>query len=319
MVSVLLLFFVGLSLLLVASRILLYLTQELAAGWRLSPLFISVVIISALTTLPEAIITGVSLYEGHAGLALGNALGSTICNLLLLLGIGVVMGSVKIGHSKTQKNAVFLMISAISFIGVFFFPLPNEMKSLILMSILFIIVLLQYLSARHGRDHEDKALLSKIKRIFIKKKKLPVSMYVSSYVVSVLCLVAGGFIVVQAVEGLSQLLNLSTTVLGLSLTSVATSAPELVTTVISAMKKENKVLVGTLFGASMYNLTLFPAATFFYRADITIDVSAIVFLIWSVVLCSAVVFHYRGKVIPRFVGGISIVSFFVFVVIGLKG
>ena len=306
-------FSVGLIVMLLSAQVFLNITQELSVKWNFSPLFISLVIVALGTNLPELTVTLASLNNSDPGLAMGNIVGSSIANVTLILGISIFFGNIRVGTTKTPKNAVILLLltSLFSVLMLSSVHVPYQVI-LLLLAVVFAITY-EYLLALNGRLHEDKKLLKLIAKINQKRKYKPKLVYLVLFLGSLIGLAVGGQVTVTAVEDLSLVFNLSTTVLGLTLTAIATSLPELLLSVIATNKKENKVVLGTLIGSNIFNLSLFPAIILFstigFKIKKFITIKEVFFLLLVTVLFYTILKKYQGKVIAKKLGLLLILLF----------
>lgn len=309
-------FSAGLVVMLISAKIFLDIAQEFSARWKFSPLFVSLVIVAFGTTLPELTVTISALSHADPGLAMGNAVGSSIANITIVLGAATLFGKVRIGTTKTPKNAFLLLTISLLFSVLALSSIATSYKVIFLLSIICFNFIYQYILAVNGRNHEDKLFLKLLEKLTKKKKKLPAIVYVIMFVGSIAGLGIGGNIAVNSVESLAKILGLSTTILGLTLTAIATSLPELLTSIIASNKKDNKVVLGTLIGSNIFNLTLFPAIILNYTSDLKIkkfvSIKEIFFVMLSALVFYMIVKKYSGKVIPKEVSILLITIFAVY-------
>lgn len=312
-------FSVGLIVMLVAAQIFLNLTTEFSAKWKFSPLFVSLVIVALGTNLPELTVTIAAISNSDPGLAMGNAVGSSIANLTIVLGAATLFGKVRIGTTKTPKNAFILLFITFLFSVLALSSVTTIYKVSILSIALIISLIYQYILAVNGRFHEDKKMLQLIEKLSKKKRKLPKIAYLLLFIGSLAGLSLGGNITVNAVEDLSHILHLSTTVLGLTLTALATSMPEMLMSIIASTKKDNKVVLGTLVGSNIFNLTIFPAiiysSTIGFKLIKFISIKEIFFLMLTTSLFYAVIKKYNGQTISKQISVLFITIFALFTVV----
>lgn len=317
--STILSFFVGLIVILASAQTFLNIAQELAVRWKFSPLIISLVIISFGTTLPELTVTLASIGSNDPGLAMGNIIGSSIANLTLVLGTATLFGAVRIGTTKTPKNATVLLVLTVMFTILSLSSVNTYYKVILLILGVTLSLIYQYILAVRGRSFEDKNLLELIQQVSKKKKYLPNFIYLLLFIISVIGLIFGGNITVKSVEDLSLLLGLSTTFLGLTLTSVTTSLPELLTTIIASNKKENKVVIGTLIGSNIYNISIFPAIILFsttgYQIKKFVSIKELFFLLLVIVIFYSLIMKYKGTVIPKKISLLLLLLFPIFTLV----
>lgn len=309
----------GVVLILVASKLLIEVSKELAKVWKLSPLFISIIVVALGTNLPELTVLISALLKGDAGLALGNVVGSNISNITLIFGIGILFHSPRIGTTKTQKNALLMAALTIAFILLEFSPILKQARGVILLSFLGMFLIYQYGLAKYGRTHEDKKLLKKLqektkpKKNFFGKRG---GTWIATLAIagSVIGLGVGSNIVVYSIRQLSELFNISTTLLGMTLVATTTSLPELIIILIAGLKKQDKVVIGTLIGSNIYNLALFVPIIQLSPFEAKLNYIDLVYLLISVLFFVMVIIKSKGKRVARVYGVISLVIFGLFIV-----
>ena len=307
-------FAIGLAIILVSSQAFLAVVKELAAKWQLSPLIISVVIVALGTTLPEMTVTAVSLYKNDADLALANLIGSSITNIAFIFAISVLTAQVRVGTKKTQKNAVILLAITVMFVSVLLSSLPHLTKAGVLFTTIAASLLFQYFMAKSGRLNEDKAFLATIIQHYKQKRPFPYVFYSISLLLTTVGLAVGGLVTVNAIESLAVLLGYATSILGLTLTAASTSLPELVLTILAARKGENKVVLGTLLGSNIFNLTLYPGIIFLTGQTSRASSWELYSVLLITIFFSILLFSYKGRTIPKKIGVALLIFYALFVV-----
>ena len=312
--SVHLLFFViGILFVLVSARYLLLTVQHFSARLRLSPLIVGTVIMAIGANFPELSLTLTSIYNQDPGLALGNSMGSVLVNLGLIFGISILFGKIRIGTHKTQIEAIVALMVTCVFIFVTVGHFSGLQQSLVLLTICAvsfgILIILSYL----GRNHEDVSVIHKL--LYRLRNQHPWSRkrIVLVGVLSIFGLTSGSYLVVSAVKGFSLLFGISTTILGLTLTSLTTSLPELAVTILGAKAKEEKTVVGLLIGSSLLNLALFPAIVGWSGTQIDIAQIELVWLLVLMILVVILIMMHKGKVVTKKYGLLLITIWFGFI------
>ncbi|MDH5533112.1 MAG: sodium:calcium antiporter [Candidatus Pacebacteria bacterium] len=318
--SILALFISGVALLLISSRLLVEVSKQLAEKWKLSPLFISLVLVSLGTNLPEFTVLISSLLSGDAGLAMGNVVGSNISNITLIFGAGIILHSPKIGTVKTQKNNLLMLLLTVIFVAMEFLPIHRLIKGITLLIFLFGFIVYEYSLAKYGQLHEDKNLFEKIEDK-IEDTTDDVFNQGGSILISVLAIVGaifglgvGSDLIVGSVNQLATLLNISTTLIGITLVATTTSLPEMITIIIAGAKKEDKIVVGTLIGSNIYNLAMFVPILQFSPYNIGLSNSDLIYLLFSVCFFAYVIISSKGKRVPKMYGAVSIAIFIFFLI-----
>lgn len=302
----LLIFLVGIIILLFSTDAFVKISSKVWLALRISPLIIGVTIVAIGTSLPELIVSLIASVKNDQGLALGNIVGSNIINVFLVLGVGILLGNINIGTSKTQRSALFLVFATAIylFLGMI---IPSPMIfGLVMIATAIVFSWFEVHLGILGRDHEDKAFVNG-KRAGKFNSKM-----IWSLLLALAGVVGGGFMVVDSIEKISLLTGYSTTILGLSVVAIATSLPELLTTVFSRKRDQGKIAIGDILGSNIYNLLLIggivnlfsPVKTVFSR-----DLYTLAFATFCVMI---LIFVYAGKKVPKKVGAILLAFFFLY-------
>lgn len=252
-------FLAGITLLLISANYFLKYSEIIAHKFKLSPFFISIFLVAFGATLPELTVTISSIINNDAGLGMGNAVGSSIANLTIILGVPAVFGAIKVGINKTQKLIFLLLLVTFLFSVIELSALFPIYKAGLLLFAFVATFIYQINVSKVEKKQTEKQLYKK-----------PVYFYLVLTVASMLGLALGGKISVDAISIMAIELKISTTILGLTITSVATSLPEMLLSILATRKSDNKVVLGTLVGSNMFNLTLFPALIIFANQNLNI-------------------------------------------------
>jgi len=301
-------FFFGVIILLLATQLFVKLAVKLSEAFRLSPLVIGMLVVSFGTTLPELSVAITSTSSGSVGLAAGTIIGSTIVNFILVLPAAILLGrDIRIGTTKTQKNVIVLIIATLLFVLLQQLPIPPVVSGIILLSGLVVSNYLEYRWGTLGRLQEDKTVID----LFKKRKVTPDLVFGLFF--SVICVTIGGLLVVRSMEDLAILSGYSTTVLGLTLTGIATSLPDIFTAVTSQKKDEDKLTIGHITGGSLYNLLFIGGVANILGADMNLGLNEVLFLFGSVLLFFLIIKFYRDKNIPKWIGLVLLILFFIYI------
>lgn len=216
----------------------------------MSPLIIGMTIVGFATSAPEILVGTVAAIEGKTEIAIGNALGSNIANIGLVLGAGIILQPIVI-LSRTLKREYIMMTLAI--IIVFALSLDHELDrqdALYLLACLFISFVGLIRIAK--QSYLSDPLNIKFEQELSHKETLGRSTVILS--VGLILLLAGAQILVQSSVNVAKHFGISDLVIGLTIIAVGTSLPELAATIISIMKKEHEIAVGNVIGSNMFNM-----------------------------------------------------------------
>lgn len=295
MTTALLSFLAGIGLLLISSSIFVRFLVQLSRALRISPLIIGTTIAAVGTSMPELAISAIASIQGDVGLATGNIVGSNTVNVLLILAIGILLGRIRIGTTKTQRNNLILLATSMLFLFLAASTiLPPRIGVVLLVGAGFF-TLVEYHWGVDGRTKEDAAWNHQFHRTRIR----PHSLFAIGLTLSGIFI--GGRLAVSSIEEIANATGIATSVLGLSLTAVATSLPELLVTITSFRQHQEKLLIGTILGSNIYNLLLI-GGTIGLFSPFQLDYGWTMFSI-ATMLFSIIIFTFGGKTIPKRVGG----------------
>lgn len=294
-------FVVGIIILLISADLFVKKAPNLSVALRISPLVIGTTIIAVGTSLPELIVSTLAAARADQGLAFGNIIGSNIANILLVFPAGILIGDLRIGTTKTQRNMVILLLASCIFYSIGrIFPYPFTGLFLIASAILFTAE--EYRWGIVGRTHEDR------KRFIHQKSKID-GKTLLFFIVSIIGVVVGGIITIYGVEQISRLTGYSTALLGLTIAAIGTSLPELFTTIFSEEEHEDKLAIGNIIGSNIYNVLLIGGIIHLFPGTPVMKSAEWILFLLSAGVLASIVYYYRGKVIPKKVGILLLAGF----------
>jgi cation:H+ antiporter len=296
MVSVVASFSFGLLILLLSTEFLVRNAKLLAHKFRVSPLIIGLTIVALGTSLPELAVSTIAAINKDPGLALGNIVGSNIANILLILPVGVALGKIRIGTTKTPRSAAILVLITLVFLILHLTRIPAIFIGVILLTLGVAITVLECLWGISGRGREDAKAVKKLDT-----KPFTLLSFLL-LVLSLIGITVGGISVVDSVEKLSGILGYSTTILGLSLIAVTTSLPELLTTMFSQSEHEEKLTVGNILGSNIYNLTIIGGVMYLFSSPTSLLAIDWIWLVGATLLFFSIIIMGEGKILSKFVG-----------------
>jgi len=305
------LFFIGIVLLLVSADIFVKICSKLSQALKISPLVIGTTIVAIGTSLPELIVSLLACVRSDFGLAVGNILGSNIINVFLVLAVGIILGNINIGTSKTQRNALYLLVVTLLFVLLTTSLRMPVFSGLIMIALAIGFSFFEIHLGILGRNHEDKVYANGRKKYKFDLKMAFLLLF------SLLGVVSGGIMAVTSIEKIAVLTGYSTTILGLSITAIATSMPELLTTIFSRKKDEGKIAIGNILGSNIYNLLLVGGIISLFSKPVTITPFEWTMFFLATAFLVSLIFLYRGRKVPKKIG-IVLLLFFVVYLLTLK-
>jgi cation:H+ antiporter len=311
MVNQLISFSIGIVILLASTETFVKFAKRLSLLFKISPLVIGITIVAIGTSLPEFAVSVMAAVKGDPGLAFGNIIGSCITNVLFILPLGIVIGKLRIGTTKTQRSALLMLVATIIFTVMAFSSYPGIFIGTVLLFSAGFISYAEYTWGVQGRHHEDINRFQKSKRIDFS----PVMLFLIP--LTIVGIISGATMTVLSIESISKILGISTTILGLTVSAIATSLPELFTTLISEKEHAEKITIGNIIGSQIYNLLLVGGFVFLISGKINLSLGDWIFFFLETIFFSAIIFSYKGKEIPCMVG-VVLVSIYLLYFLTIK-
>ena len=250
---------VGTVLLLFGGDFLVRGGAALAKRWKLPPLLVGLTIIAFGTSAPELVVSVQSALSDHAGLALGNIVGSNIANFLLILGLPAVFGAIRTTTPGVRRNAVIALIAAIALIVAGYDGIVTVLESAILFALIIGYIGLLAVLARGKTVDPTIAELTDLDHM----DGLPRGMG------KILVLILGGLIalpigaqmIVIGGTAAARDLNVDESLIGLTALAFGTSLPELATVIMASARKQADLAIGNVLGSNIFNVFAVGGAT----------------------------------------------------------
>lgn len=223
----------------------------LAKRLGMPPLLIGIVILGFGTSTPEMIVSSFAAWQGNPGLALGNALGSNITNIALIIGLSALISPIAVKSSILRTELPYLIvITAITFYFLHDAGLSRFESFLLLIIFVFLIGWSIYEGMRHPSD----ILATEVETALQDDKSLLTICLSLGF--GLFFLVAGSRLLVWGGVELARFAGISDLVIGLTIVAIGTSLPELAATIVSVRKNENDLAMGNIIGSNLFNTTM---------------------------------------------------------------
>ncbi|AHK14890.1 calcium/sodium antiporter [Thalassolituus oleivorans] len=214
----------------------------------MSPLLVGLTIVSIGTSAPEMFVSAMAAIDGAGNLAIGNALGSNITNILLVLGVTALIAPIALQRSLLKKELpLLLLVSIIGGLTLMDLEL-NLIDAAILIVALIIALYLMFLdSSESGEAVVDEDEAAEIENTSMKSAMFWLVIGLAALMVSSKLLVWGS-------TGIAQAFGVSDLVIGLTIVAIGTSLPELAASVASALKGHHDIAIGNVIGSNIFNM-----------------------------------------------------------------
>lgn len=284
--------------------------SRVAARLKIPQIVIGLTIVAFGTSAPEAAVSISAGLKGSADLAVSNVVGSNILNIGIILGISALITPLAVQKATRKFEMPYVMIVTIilMLLGMFDGKL-GWVDGLILWAgmILFLVYLLNI--AKKGKNEEQEEEQNE------KKKKAPLIWLIAKILIGGVAIVLGSDFAVDGATAIATSVGWSERLIGLTIVALGTSLPELVTSVVAAIKKNADIAIGNIVGSNIFNILfvlgttalLTPVA--YTEAFIIDNIVALVIavLLWVLVL-------NKDCKLKRIGGGILLVSYVIYFV-----
>ena len=241
---------IGLALLVGGGEWLVRGALSIALRLRLSPLVVGLTIVAFGTSAPELFISVQAALEGSPDLAMGNVIGSNICNLALVLGITAVITSVPVRKDSMRIDWPVTMGASLLLYVVVLDNLISWPEGLLFIGILGTYT---YLIIRKSR-RETKSAEELAEELDVPPPTASLGKDLLLIGVGTAGLAFGSNWFVDGAQDLAITFGVSERVVGITVLALGTSLPELVTAVIAAVKQETDIALGNLMGSNIFNI-----------------------------------------------------------------
>lgn len=232
----------------------------------ISPLIVGMLIIGFGTSAPEMIVSATAALKGNPGLGIGNALGSNITNITLVLGVTSIFFVLPV-HSRLLKQEIPLVLS----VAVLAWLLMadghfSRFDSIILVILMFMVLGWMVYSANKDRKNHDPLVDETIVEL---PDQMPMPKAIFWTIVGLIILLISSNMLVYGSSNIAKLMGVSDLVIGLTIVAIGTSLPELAATISSARKGETDLAVGNIVGSNLFNtLAVLPIPALIQPLDI---------------------------------------------------
>ena len=283
--------------------------SNVAKHFGMSPLLIGMVIIGFGTSAPEMLVSALSSFQGNPGIALGNAYGSNITNIALILGVTSLLLPISV-HSQVIRKELPIL-SGITFLTILLL-IDFKLSRLDALILIFVFAGLMFWTIRQGiKERRDSFAEDVVEELEENKVSFKKSIFL--LIGGLILLIISSRLLVYGAVGVATSLGISDVVVGLTVVAIGTSLPELASSIIAARKGEPDIALGNVLGSNLFNTlavvgisgTIQPFSLdqeVFYRDIGTMTVLTLVLFLF------AYGFKKQGR-INRIEGGILLASY----------
>ncbi len=249
-------------------------SSKISKAMKIPPLVIGLTLVSMGTSAPEASVSINSALNGLNDMSIGNVVGSNIFNTLLILGVSSLIVPLVIGRDM-KKYDIPIMVGIYGVLLLFAFvitPLKLDLAESVVMLVLFV-AYTAFLIVRAKKSSKNTETVEQAEKK--EEKKSPLWLNILLAVLGLAGIIFGGDLVVDNAAEIAKALGMSEVLVGLTIVAVGTSLPELVTSVVASVKKENDIAIGNVIGSNIFNI-IFILGLSSTISNLTIDWATLV-------------------------------------------
>jgi cation:H+ antiporter len=284
----------GLTLLIWGADRFVHGASAAARNLGVAPLLIGLTVVAFATSAPEILVSIVAALRGEPGLAFGNAIGSNIVNIGLVLGITAMIRPIPLESATLRREMPALLAVSLLTVSLFLDTRLSRPDGIVMLTGLVIVMI--WLARLGIRSSENDPIKMDFEAEIPDNVKMKTA--VIWLIVGLITLLIGAEWLVNGAIGVAQSLGVSEIVIGITIVAFGTSLPELAVSLMSALKGEYGLAIGNIVGSNIFNLlavigvaaTIHPAAV----APSVLSLHIFVMVAFTLVLF-AMTYDYDGK------------------------
>jgi cation:H+ antiporter len=220
-----------------------------ARHFGMPPLLIGMLIVGFGTSAPEMLVSALAASQGNPGIALGNAFGSNITNIALILGLTAILNPITVHSQVLRKELPILTaVTALSAYQLW----DGELTRMESMVLLAVFGLLMAWTIRQGMRKKTDTLGNEMAKD-LEIGAIPLGRAILWLVIGLILLVASSRILVWGAVAIAHGFGVSDLIIGLTIVAIGTSLPELASSVIATRKGEHDIAMGNVLGSNLFN------------------------------------------------------------------
>jgi cation:H+ antiporter len=300
----------GLVVLVAGAEVMVRGAVEVALRARISPLVVGLTVVSLGTSLPELLVSLLAALKGSPALAIGNVVGSNIANLSLVLGASILIFPIEVDRDAKRIHWPVMMLVTLAFAGMLWNDTFSRLEG-----IAFMLLLAFYIIAMVRSSRRQQASLGVPPPVV----QVPLWRSLVFLFGGIAALGVGADWFVDGAVGLARIFGVSDQLIGVTIVAVGTSLPELITSLMAALRRQPDISLGNLVGSNIFNLLGIigtTAAIHPIRVKhevFLLDLGAMVLI--SLILLPLMVF---GRKLGRWQGGLLLACYLGYMVLVLQ-
>ena len=220
-----------------------------ACYFGMPPLLIGMVIVGFGTSAPELVVSAISAVQSNPGIALGNAYGSNITNIALILGLTALLSPIAVHSQVLRKELPLLSLMTLLAAGQLFDGQISRADALVL---LLVFALLMGWTIWQGMKKKTDALATEMEQE-LSAHAMPLQRALLWLAIGLVLLIVSSRLLVWGAVAIAQQFGVSDLIIGLTVVAVGTSLPELASSLMAVRKGEHDIALGNVLGSNLFN------------------------------------------------------------------
>ena len=267
-----------------------------AGHFGMPPLLIGMVIVGFGTSAPEMVVSSIAASQGNPGIALGNAYGSNITNIALILGLTALISPIVV-HSQVLRQELPIL-TGVTFLAAWQLW-DGEISRVDALVLFGVFAVVMGWTIWQGLRKKSDALGSEIEEELV-VHAMPISRAVFWLVIGLVLLIVSSRILVWGAVEIARGFGVSDLIIGLTILAVGTSMPELAASIIAIRKGEHDIALGNILGSNLFNtLAVVGIAGFIHPMTVGPEVFSRDILVMTVLTVSLFIFGYGFRGLGR--------------------
>ncbi|MCK6503367.1 calcium/sodium antiporter [Myxococcota bacterium] len=245
----------GLAILVVGGEALVRGASGIALLGRVTPAVVGLTIVAAGTSMPEMVVSVLAALRDSPGIAVGNVVGSNLFNILCILGITALIHPLRVQGNTVRMEAPVMLLAAMQLHLLSRDGLVDRLEGAFLLGAMVVFVTYAVWIARKGVTALEEAELDEVETAsFGRTGGAAWAFNTVAVLIGVGSLALGSNLLVEGAVGIAKGFGISDTIIGLTIVAAGTSAPELVTSVMAALKGKDDIAVTNIVGSNIFNV-----------------------------------------------------------------
>lgn len=241
----------GFILLLGGAEFLVRGSVSLARRLDISPMVIGMTVVALGTSAPEFVVSLQAAFDGVAGLATGNIIGSNIANIFLILGAAALIKPILIDPKAVTRDAIYLLAGTVIFVAL---CLRGELD--LIAGVVLTTLFLAFLGASYWRETRCGGPEADLHAQEVEEFEGPKDLWMACLMTvgGIIAVLVGANFLVNSGTTLAREFGVSEEVIGLTMIAVGTSLPELAASAVAAIRGHSEVAIGNVLGSNLFNI-----------------------------------------------------------------